>query len=161
MASQAARPDQVPGHNGGPLRVLVAEDDTALRFALTELVDSQPELELVAAVADGWSATEVAARESPDVAIVDVRMPGGGAWTTREIRRLSPNTQVVVFSGSSDPVTEDRMREAGAGGYLVKGSSVSAILETIQEAVGPPRITNGPEPDIRAAPGPRTPPQGG
>jgi DNA-binding NarL/FixJ family response regulator len=90
-------------------------------------------------LADGWSATEVAARESPDVAIVDVRMPGGGPWTTREIRRLSPNTRVVAFSGSSDPVTEDRMREAGAGGYPVKGSFVPAILETIEEVARPPR----------------------
>jgi DNA-binding NarL/FixJ family response regulator len=95
------------------------------------------------------------------VAIVDVRMPGGGAWTTREIRRLSPNTKVVAFSGASDPVTEDRMREAGARGYLVKGASVPAILETIEEVAGRPEVTNGPEPDTRAAPGRRTPPRAG
>ena len=115
--------------------MVVAEDDAAVREALTELVEMHPRLRLVAAVVDAWAAVDAAARESPDVAIVDVRMPGGGGpWATREIRRLSPGTQVIAFSGSSDPTTVDAMREAGASGYLVKGSSLTTILQAIDEA---------------------------
>jgi DNA-binding NarL/FixJ family response regulator len=117
------------------ISVLVAEDDAAVREALTELVEMHPRLRLVAAVVDAWAAVEAAARDSPDVVIVDVRMPGGGgAWATREIRRLSPTTQVIAFSGSTDLPTMEAMREAGASGYLVKGSSLTTILEAIEQA---------------------------
>jgi HEXXH motif-containing protein len=135
VPSEPARIDALFEPPEAYVRVLVAEDDAAVRDSLTELIDIQPDLHLVGAVEDAWSAVETAARESPDVAIVDVRMPGGGAWATREIRRLSPRTQVIAFSGNSDLTTVDQMHEAGAGGYLVKGSPLASILAAIAEAV--------------------------
>jgi DNA-binding NarL/FixJ family response regulator len=117
------------------VRILVAEDDLRVRDALTELIAYEPDLHLVGAVGDASAAADAAARELPDVAIVDVRMPGGGgAWATREIRRRSPSTRVLAFSGHSDQETVDEMLDAGAHGYLVKGSSITVILETIAVA---------------------------
>jgi len=117
------------------VRILVAEDDLRVRAALTELIAIEPDFQLVGAVGDAPAAADAAERELPDVAIVDVRMPGGGgAWATREIRRRSPSTRVLAFSGHTDQQTVNEMLDAGAQGYLVKGSSITVILETIAVA---------------------------
>jgi DNA-binding NarL/FixJ family response regulator len=117
------------------VRILLAEDDSRVRDVLTELIATQSNLALVGAVADAPAAADAAERETPDVAIVDVRMPGGGgAWATREIRKRSPSTRVLAFSGHADQRTVDEMLDAGAHGYLVKGSSITVILETIAVA---------------------------
>ena len=80
------------------IRVLVAEDAPTVRNALEALVRSEQRLELAAAVGDASSAIEAAGRERPDVALVDVRMPGGGLQAAREIRNCSPETKVIVFT---------------------------------------------------------------
>jgi EAL domain-containing protein (putative c-di-GMP-specific phosphodiesterase class I)/CheY-like chemotaxis protein len=91
-------------------------------------------LELVAAVGDAPSAIEAATRERPDVALVDVRMPGGGVHAAREIKSCSPETKVIAFTAHHDRATVLEMLEAGAVGYLLKGGSVDAIVEAIEQA---------------------------
>lgn len=122
------------------LRVLIAEDDFAVSGALAALIRSEPRLEFVDAVADADAAIALAGAERPDVAIVDVRMPGGGAWATREIRRVSPDTSVIAFSGTNDPLIVNEMLAAGASAYVVKGSSTETIVTSIEQAgtAGPP-----------------------
>ena len=117
-----------------PIRVLIAEDDEGIRETLASLVRSEPALALAGLAEDAKGAIAVAARELPDVAVVDVRMPGGGAGATRGIKRCSPGTGVVAFSAHDDALTMRDMRAAGADGYLVKGSPVSAIVACIEQA---------------------------
>lgn len=116
------------------LRVLIAEDNVAVSGALAALIRSEPRLELVDTVADAAAAIAQAGVELPDVAIVDVRMPGGGAWATREIRRVSPATSVIAFSGTNDPLTVSDMLAAGASTFVVKGSSTETIVASIEQA---------------------------
>jgi EAL domain-containing protein (putative c-di-GMP-specific phosphodiesterase class I)/CheY-like chemotaxis protein len=117
------------------IRVLIAEDDAAVRDALSAIIAGEPRLVLVAAVADGESAVEAAAREQPDVAVLDVRMPGGGgAEAARGIAVCSPNTKVVALSASDDRDAVLEMLQAGVVGYLVKGSSIDGIVESIEQA---------------------------
>jgi len=116
------------------IRVLVAEDASAVRDALEALFRSERGMELVAAVGDAPSAIEAAIRERPDVALVDVRMPGGGLHAAREIRHCSPETKVIAFTAHHDRATVLEMLEAGAVGYLLKGGSVGSILEAIEQA---------------------------
>jgi DNA-binding NarL/FixJ family response regulator len=118
------------------LRVLIAEDDAAVSHVLADLIGSEPGLELVDAVVNADAAIALAGAELPDVAIVDVRMPGGGARATREIRRVSPDTNVVAFSGTNDPATVDEMLAAGATAYVVKGSSTEIVIAAIEQACG-------------------------
>ncbi|MGH7316767.1 MAG: EAL domain-containing protein, partial [Candidatus Rokuibacteriota bacterium] len=92
---------------------------------------SEPSLELVGSAGDAAGAADVCNRERPDVALVDVRMPGGGAAATRQILARSHNTRVVAFSGHSDRATILEMVAAGASGYLVKGCSEREIVETV------------------------------
>jgi EAL domain-containing protein (putative c-di-GMP-specific phosphodiesterase class I)/CheY-like chemotaxis protein len=117
-----------------PIRVLVAEDDEPFRLALSAFVGGERSLELVGAAATGADAVELARRERPDVALVDVRMHGGGPEIVRGIRRVSVETKILALSGADDRATVLEMLEAGVVGYLVKGVSVLGILESIERA---------------------------
>jgi EAL domain-containing protein (putative c-di-GMP-specific phosphodiesterase class I)/DNA-binding NarL/FixJ family response regulator len=119
---------------GARIRVLIAEDDPAVRGALSRLISREPGFELVDAVPGATEAIEAAAREHPDVALVDVRMPGGGPSAARGIRRLSPDTKVLALSALDDRPTVLQMVEAGVVGYLVKGSPVEHIVDSIERA---------------------------
>jgi EAL domain-containing protein (putative c-di-GMP-specific phosphodiesterase class I)/DNA-binding NarL/FixJ family response regulator len=117
------------------IRVLVAEDDPAVRAALIGLIRAEPSFELVGEVANASDAVEVAAKHRPDVAVIDVRMPaGGGAAAVRGIKRKSPETRMLAFSAADDRATVLEMLEAGVVGYLVKGSSIESIVGSIEQA---------------------------
>ena len=120
--------------SGYLIRVLIAEDDEGIREVLASVVRSEPALALVAAVEDANGAVDAAALELPDVALVDVRMPGGGASATRGIKLRSPHTSVLAFSAHDDALTMQAMYDAGADGYVVKGSTVSEIIGSIRRA---------------------------
>jgi EAL domain-containing protein (putative c-di-GMP-specific phosphodiesterase class I)/DNA-binding NarL/FixJ family response regulator len=118
-----------------PIRVLIAEDDTAVRGALSALIGDEPRLELVAAVADADAAIAAAECERPDVALLDVRMPGGGgASAARGIKRACPETHMLALSAHEDRDTVLEMVEAGVAGYLVKGSTIETIVSSIEGA---------------------------
>ena len=117
-----------------PIRVMIAEDDEGIRETLASVVRSEPAFELAGAVEDAEQAIRSATREQPDVAVVDVRMPGGGASATRGIKQRSPHTVVLAFSAHDDPLTMREMAAAGVDGYIVKGSTVSAIIASIRDA---------------------------
>jgi DNA-binding NarL/FixJ family response regulator len=121
-----------------PIRVLIAEDDEGVREILASVVGSEPSFELAGAVEDAAEAVAVAAREHPDVALIDVRMPGGGASATRGIKQRSPGTSVLAFSAHDDALTMREMYDAGADGYVVKGSPVAEIIASIQRAAARP-----------------------
>ena len=116
------------------IRVLIAEDDAGVREVLVSLVRSEPAFEVAATAEDAQDAILGAAENQPDVAIVDVRMPGGGASATRGIKLRSPHTSVIAFSAHDDPRTRQEMFDAGVDGYLVKGSLVTAIIASIHRA---------------------------
>jgi PAS domain S-box-containing protein len=117
-----------------PIRVLLAEDEEPLRSAISDLVTSEPGLEMVGAVGDASEAIELAAATMPDVALVDVRMPGGGAEAAKGIREASPGTQVVALSAYEDRATVLELLDAGAVAYLVKGISPAEIVEAVHRA---------------------------
>ena len=121
----------------GRIRVLIAEDEASVRAALAALIRTEPNLELVGEAANATDAIAIAAEEQPDVAVLDVRMPGGGgAAAVRGIKRKSPDTRMLAFSAADDRATVLEMLEAGVVGYLVKGSSIESIVDSIEQAAG-------------------------
>jgi DNA-binding NarL/FixJ family response regulator len=116
------------------IRVLIAEDDAGVRETLASLVRSEPAFALVGTAVDAAHAILAAAEHQPDVAVVDVRMPGTGASAASGIKQRCPHAVVLAFSGHDDPLTMRTMAEAGADGYLVKGTPVAAIVATILAA---------------------------
>ncbi len=116
------------------IRVLVADDEPAVRGVLAELVEAEATLELVGTAADTQEAVEIAARERPDVALLDVKMPGGGGpRAAREIRTSSVQTRVVALSAYEDRTSVLEMLRAGAVGYLVKGTRATEIVKLIHD----------------------------
>jgi EAL domain-containing protein (putative c-di-GMP-specific phosphodiesterase class I) len=86
-----------------PLRVLVADDEETLRDALGDLIRTDPGLVLVAAAADAREAADMAEATRPDIAVIDVRMPGGGVRAVQAIQARSPHTRILALSASGTP----------------------------------------------------------
>jgi EAL domain-containing protein (putative c-di-GMP-specific phosphodiesterase class I)/CheY-like chemotaxis protein len=119
------------------IRVLLADDDTMVLEALSEVIRADPDLELVAVAEDADQAIELACVHRPDVAIVDIRMPGGGGLrVASELRAMVPGTRVLAHSALSDHATAVQMLELGAVGYLLKGTSPADIRMAVQRAAG-------------------------
>jgi signal transduction histidine kinase len=119
-----------------PIEVLIAEDEAAVRQALADLVESDDEMHVAGTAADAEEAIRLADRVHPDVALVDVKMPGGGgSRAARKIRETSPDTRVVALSAYEDRLTVLEMLRAGVVGYIVKGTPAEEILYTIRRSM--------------------------
>ncbi len=114
------------------LSVLVADDNAAVSDVLATLIRAEAGLDVLATVASADDAIALAESGAPDVAVVDVRMPGGGAHAMREIKRVSPATRIIAYSGASDLLIQREMLAAGASEYVLKGSSPDKILAAIR-----------------------------
>lgn len=119
-----------------PIRVLIADDEAVLRLALSDLIEDDDSMRLVGVAEDADQAIGLARDHRPDVAVLDVKMPGGGGpRAARQIRAASPNTRTVALSAYGDRVAVVEMLRAGAVGYLLKGASAEDIRLAIHRAV--------------------------
>ncbi len=117
------------------IRVLVADDDPLIRGAVADILGSEPDIDLVGVASDALEAIAIAEAADPDVALVDVRMPGGGGpGAAVGIHEASPATRVVAYSVYDDSTSIREMIHAGAIGYVVKGASLDEVLEAIRRA---------------------------
>ena len=114
-----------------PISVLIADDDAAVRSVLAAYLSLEPLFTLAGSASSADEAVALATETRPDVALVDVGMPGGGQEAVRGILERSPQTRVVALSGSSDRGVVLEMLRAGATSYLVKGADAAAITETV------------------------------
>jgi EAL domain-containing protein (putative c-di-GMP-specific phosphodiesterase class I)/CheY-like chemotaxis protein len=139
------------------IRVLVVDDEESVVDVLTTLIGTDPALQLVGAAHDAERGIQLAVEHSPDVVLMDVRMPGGGGIrAVREISRRVPGAGVVALSAHEDEDTRIRMIGAGARDYVPKSESTDAILNAIHRTARtrrargrPRRARSGPVPDRR------------
>ena len=116
------------------IRVLIAEDHDGARETLSQLLLLDDSIHLVGAAGDADEASRFAT-ERPDVALIDVNMPGGGgSAATRGILERSPSTKVLALSAYDDRKSVREMIKAGAVGYIVKGTAGAEILDSIRRA---------------------------
>jgi CheY-like chemotaxis protein len=121
----------------GVIRVLLAEDHRLMRAGLASLINSEPDLGVIAEAADGAGAIELALRLRPDVIVMDVNMPQpDGTEATRTISAQWPQAKIIGLSEYADSVTERAMREAGASAYLYKDGPPEDLPRTIRALVG-------------------------
>ena len=113
------------------IRVLIADDEQAIRESLASVIESDPSLEIVGSARDAQGAIDLAAWRLPDVALLDVRMPGGGPRAAAEIARLSPSTRMLALSAVEDRDSVLAMIRAGALSYVGKTASNEEILSAI------------------------------
>ncbi len=114
------------------VRVLVADDHPAMRGALARLVREHAELELIGEAGDGSQALALIRAASPDVALVDVRMPKlDGLEVVRQLRAEGSPARVLLISGSDDSETAHEAIAQGAAGFLSKDSEEDEIAAAI------------------------------
>ena len=112
---------------------MLAVDDPGVLAALTDLIDGEPGMTVVGAARDANEAVLVAEQATPDVALVDVQMPGGGgARATRELILRSPRTGVVAVSAHGARSVVAEMLRAGAMGFVVKGAPIAEIVDAVR-----------------------------
>ena len=118
-------------------RVLICDDDPMIREALREVLQATPDLEVVAVATNTDEAILLAERHAPTVAILDIRMPGGGGpRAARELRLRFPELAILAFSAYGDTRAVDDMRRAGASGHLLKGVRNSEIVAAVRRLAG-------------------------
>jgi len=116
------------------ISLIIADDAPDVRAALARLIEGDQRLELIGIAADVEQVVELAEELRPDLAVVDVRMPGGGGYEScRRILQRSPNTRVVALSAFNSPSMRRRMAEAGAVDYLTKGDTSADLLDRLVE----------------------------
>jgi DNA-binding NarL/FixJ family response regulator len=118
--------------NPARVTVLIGDDEPLIREVLREVLEAEPGLEVVATACDAAEAVELAALHRPAVAILDVRMPGGGAHAALGIRHRSPATAIMAFSAYGDTRSVDQMRRVGVTEYLLKGLPNTDIVAAVR-----------------------------
>ena len=118
-----------------PLRIVVADDQRAVREALATVLDTEPGLEVVGLAADGEQAVELAHRFSPEVVLMDLRMPNvDGVTATRRLAAELPDVKVVVLTTFADDASILAALEAGASGFLTKDAGRDQIALAVRSA---------------------------
>lgn len=115
------------------VRLLLADDNQQLLDTLTELIERAPGMVVVAAVGDGEGALARARELSPDIAVVDVRMPDGGPGLVRQLMAAVPGLQVIGLSSVRGGGVARAMIAAGASRFLVKGDPDLDLVSVIHE----------------------------
>ena len=117
-----------------PTRVVIADDDDAVRDALDEVLEADPRFTVVGLAVTGNELQEVALTTLPDLVLLDVRMPGGGAHAARTLLASPSPPVVIAVSADTGTSTVVAMMRAGAVGYLAKGS-LSALPDLVARCV--------------------------
>ena len=119
-----------------PVRILLADDHAVLRSGLRALLETEPDLKVVAEAPNGLEAVRLLEQHKPDVALVDISMPGlNGIEIARQAKTCSPTTRVIILSAYGD---EDYVREAlqtGVAGYLLKRIEMPSLISSIRLAM--------------------------
>jgi two-component system response regulator NreC len=116
----------------GLITIVLADDHGIVRAGLRALLDSQPDMRVVAEAPDGDSAIALARSENPTVVITDLSMPGGGMNTIREIASLPNQARVLVLTVHAEERYLLPVLEAGGSGYVRKASAHTDLLDAVR-----------------------------
>ncbi|WP_067133622.1 response regulator transcription factor [Microtetraspora malaysiensis] len=123
------------------IKVLLAEDQGMMRGALALLLGLEDDIEVVAQVSDGDDVVPAALRARPDVALLDIEMPGrSGLDAAAELRDRLPHCRVLILTTFGRPGYLRRAMEAGAYGFLVKDGPVEELAAAIRRVLAGERV---------------------
>lgn len=117
------------------IRVLLADDQALIRGALAALLATESDLQVVAEVGRGDEVVDAAVRSTPDVALLDVQMPGlDGLAAAAALRERVPSCRVLMLTTFGRPGYLRRALESGASGFLVKDAPPEELIDAIRRA---------------------------
>ena len=120
-------------NGNGTIRLLLADDQALVRGALTALLALEPDLEVVAEVGSGDQVVAVAIEHRPDVALLDVEMPGmDGIEATQALKGARPQTRVLMVTTFGRPGYLRRAMQAGAVGFVVKDTPARQLADAVR-----------------------------
>lgn len=123
--------------SGSDITILSVDDHPLVRDGINFAIQSQPDMTVVAEASNGREAVEMYLRHRPDVTLMDLQMPVmNGIEATIEIRRTAPSARVLVLTTYSGDIQAMRALEAGAAGYLLKGSLRKELVQAIRDVHG-------------------------
>ncbi len=115
------------------IRVLIADDHPVFRHGLQQVVERQADIQVVQAVGDGTAALDAIRRLLPDVAVLDVRMPGlGGFEVAQQVTEERLHTRLMFLTMHDEPVLFERAMALGVKGYVLKDAALSEIVQAIR-----------------------------
>src|ERR1700761_7850811 len=132
-----------------PIRVLLAEDQAMIREALAALLSFEDDIEVVAQVGRGDEVTQAARDAKPDVALLDIEMPGAdGLTAAAALSADCPGIKIIILTTFGRPGYLRRAMESGASGFIVKDSPADKLVRTIRDVLAGQRVI---DPDLAAA----------
>jgi len=117
-----------------PIRIVIADDHVLVRQGIRAFLETYADLSIVGEADDAASAAAICAEQRPDVALVDLVMPGGGIAATRDIRSVSPDTAVVLLTSFEDAQQILAAVQAGALSCLLKDVDADGLADTLRKA---------------------------
>jgi len=122
--------------NEKPVRVLLAEDQGMMRGALALLLGMEPDIEVVAQVGTGDAIVDAVLTHRPDVALLDIELPGmSGLDAAAELRERAPGCRVLILTTFGRPGYLRRAMDAGAAGFLVKDGPVEELATAVRRVL--------------------------
>jgi two-component system, NarL family, response regulator DesR len=132
-----------------PVRIMIAEDQTMVRQALVALLELEPDLEVVAQAADGHEALAMARKYQPDVAVLDIEMPGpSGIEVASHLSQSGFAGKVVIVTTFDRPGYLRAAMTAGASGFLLKDAPAADLAAAIRQVAAGQRVV---DPKLAAA----------
>ena len=116
------------------IKILIADDHAVVRDGTRQILEQEKDMEVIAEAADGAEAIKLAGSTRPDVAIIDIAMPGvDGIEATRQIKLLYPKIAVLILSAYDDDQFIFSLLEAGAAGYLLKSVRGRELIDAVRQ----------------------------
>ncbi|MEZ4601679.1 MAG: response regulator transcription factor [Syntrophotaleaceae bacterium] len=116
-----------------PFKVFLADDHPLLRTGLRMSLSQQPDIDFIGEASDGFKAVEKIQKNPPDVALIDVDMPGlSGTAVIRMLRKQYPEMKLLILSSYSDRHYIEEAMQAGANGYILKSIDINELIDVIR-----------------------------
>lgn len=129
--------EQLPPGDGDPIRVLVVDDHALFRRGLEMVLGSEPDIEVVGEAEDGTEALEKSIENTPDVVLMDVRMPKrGGIDACVAIKEAVPSAKIIMLTISDEEADLYDAIKAGAMGYLLKEIPIDEVASAVRAVHG-------------------------
>lgn len=116
------------------IKLLIVDDHELVRTGIMRMLDDVTDLRVIGQARSGEEALDMARNLNPDVILMDIRMPGiGGLEATRKLKQRHPDIKVIAVTACEDEPFPSRLMQAGASGYLTKGTDMEEMLLAIRQ----------------------------